>query len=137
MSDDNGRWVGRTMARRFRAELGTYFWFEVHRFAAEHNIQIVTHDQRDVPAAFHVGRTVFLRQTRLSRIMAKRAWHEMSHIVGLPLNYRYWESRPMGDITIAKCEQRVRDFVRHYPVWESEYPTFFFESANCVSNVWE
>lgn len=125
MSDDNGRWVGRTMARRFRAELGTYFWFEVHRFAVEHNIQIITHTRRDVPAAFHVGRTVFLRELRVARVQAKRAWHEISHIIGLPLNFRYWETRPLGDVAIAKCEQRTADFARHFPVWESEYRSSF------------
>ena len=131
MRHDNGRWVGRTMARRFRAELGTYFWFEVHQFAAEHDIQIVTHNRHDVPVAFHVGRVVFLREILLARLMAKRAWHEISHIVGLPLNYRYWEQRPMGSVTIAKCEQRVSDFAQYFPVWDSEYRSFF--SAGIVS----
>lgn len=115
---DNGRWVGRDMAQRFRAEYGVYAWWEYREFAAAVGVRLLFHDRMDIPIACHYDRTVFVRQNSTAQLLARRVWHELVHIVALPCNHLYWETRPFGIRTIAKLEQRVEDFVTAFPVWD-------------------
>jgi hypothetical protein len=106
------------MVKRLRWELGFYCWDQYEQFAEHHGIAIRFHDRDDLPSAFHHGRTMFLRRGMPARIMAKRAWHEISHIIAFPLNWVYWETVPLGHVMEAKTERRTDDFAHLFPLWD-------------------
>jgi|GEM_PF-5890495 len=119
-----GQWVVPEMVQRYRLFYGTYRWNEYERFAADWDITIIVHERTDAPAAFHLDRIVFLRDLRVGTILARRAWHEIGHIIAFPFNSLYWSKVPWGYLVERKTEKRTSDFARLFPVWDSHESLF-------------
>lgn len=117
-----GQWVVPDMVTRYRQLYGLYGWHEYERFAGDWEIAIRLHHRSDVPSAFHVGRTIVLRHSPIRIITAKRAWHEIGHIIAFPFNCLYWDDVPWGDLVERKVERRTADFAETFPVWDSSVP---------------
>lgn len=119
-----GQWVVAEMAKRFRDHYGIYRWHEYERFGHDWDIEIRIHDRGGVPPAFHVERIVLLRDLRIRPILARRAWHEIGHIIAFPFNSLYWSNVPWGYLVERKTEKRTSDFARLFPIWDNHDSLF-------------
>lgn len=125
-------WVARDLSRRLRSEYGTYQAVDWERFCRERRIYVRWHQDQDRPDGYHADieidgvqrRCIWLRVSMSAAHTALCAWHEIAHILGVPLNAPFWESLPWGKPMVPKLERRAEEFARLYPVWPTGWPSF-------------
>jgi len=64
------------------------------------------------------GSTILIRRDLTAEGSAYAVWHEIGHVMLHAGDWRWWETRPQGHITVARFERQADEFARQFPVWE-------------------